>query len=84
MEVEHENEDNMVNFAAILFIALTSTKTYISAWQTADLDLAITNDSNEPVCYALLKNAFDNKMYLVIGISAQTTECACDFFTYLQ
>ena len=67
-----KKEENIVNLAAISFFAFTSTKTYISAWQTADLDLALKNDLDKPVCYALLKNAFDNKMSLVIGIYAQT------------
>ena len=70
--MEHEKEEKIVNLAAILFFAFTSTKTYISAWQTAYLDLALKNDLDKPVCYALLKNAFDNKMSLVFGISAQT------------
>ena len=72
VQVEHEKAENIINLAAILFIAFTSTKTYISAWQTVDLDLALKNDLDKPVCYALLKNAFDNKMGLVTGISAQT------------
>ena len=49
---------------AILFYANTSLQTYISAWQTSDCN---------SVCYIVLKNAFGNKMELLIGISAQTS-----------